>query len=126
MVAPAERRRSEEVRVKLSPALSAEFSAIAEGRGLLPATLAAVALGEYVEQWRLKVQLQRMVALDTSKRLADVMGDEEKIGKAVAFALGDPQVLEMLSQSQRLEAEGAGGSVSGAGPEAAAGGAPAA
>ena len=79
-----------------------------------------------MEQWRLKVQLQRMVALDTSKRLADVMGDEEKIGKAVAFALGDPQVLEMLAQSQRPEAESAGGSVSGAGPEAAAGGAPAA
>lgn len=124
MVAPVERRRSEEVRVKLSPALATEFASIAEGRGLLPATLAAVALGEYVEQWRLKVQLQRMVALDTSKRLAEVMGDEEKIGKAVAIALGDPQLMGMLSQQP--EAEGAGGSVSGAGPEAAAGGAPAA
>jgi len=39
------RRRSVEVRVKLSQGLSDEFSAIAEARGLLPATLAAAALG---------------------------------------------------------------------------------
>ena len=38
-------RRTEELRVKLAPSLAAEFSAIAQGRGVLPATLAALALG---------------------------------------------------------------------------------
>lgn len=126
MVTPVERRRSEEVRVKLSPALATEFAAIAEGRGLLPATLAAVALGEYVEQWRMKAQLQRMVALDGSKRMADAMFNEEKVGEAIAAALGNRELLELIAGSQQPEAENAGGSVSGAGPEAAAGGAPAA
>ena len=55
-------RRTEELRVKLAPALSAEFSAIAQGRGVLPATLAALALGEYVEKYRRDQQLVRLVA----------------------------------------------------------------
>lgn len=120
MVAPAERRRSEEVRVKLSPALATEFAAIAEGRGLLPATLAAVALGEYVEQWRMKVRLQRMVAIDCSKRMADTMFNEEKIGEAIAAALNNPELVGLITGHQQPEAGNAGGSVSGAGPEAAA------
>lgn len=102
MVAPAERRRSEEVRVKLSPALATEFAAIAEGRGLLPATLAAVALGEYVEQWRMEVQLQRMVALDGSKRMADTMFNEEKIGEAIAAALNNPELVGLILGTSSL------------------------
>ena len=59
-------RRTEELRVKLAPSLAAEFSAIAQGRGVLPATLAALALGEYVEKYRRDQQLIKLVAIDSS------------------------------------------------------------
>ena len=62
-------RRTEELRVKLAPSLAAEFSAIAQGRGVLPATLAALALGEYVEKYRRDQQLIKLVAIDSSKRM---------------------------------------------------------
>lgn len=97
------RRRSVEVRVKLSPALSDEFSAIAEGRGLLPATLAAAALGEYVERHRQQASITRMVALDTSKRMADLLTDGDKLGKVIAAAFTDPSVVAMLQDMKATE-----------------------
>lgn len=91
------RRRSVEVRVKLSPALADAFSSIAEARGLLPATLAACALGEYVERYEQQASIARMVALDTSKRMADVFTDEEKLGKLISSAMAHPEVVKLLS-----------------------------
>ncbi len=91
------RRRSVEVRVKLSPALADEFSSIAEGRGLLPATLAAVALGEYVEKHRQNVTIARMVAMDLSKRASAAFADPDALGKAIAVAMSDPQVVANLT-----------------------------
>lgn len=113
-------RRTEELRVKLAPALSAEFSAIAQGRGVLPATLAALALGEYVEKHRRGQQLARLVALDTSKRMSDAMAS----GVFEAFMekmLGDPSILGSVLSVLEPGSVGAGGSGSSAGPEAAAG-----
>lgn len=85
-------RRTEELRVKLAPSLSAEFSAIAQGRGVLPATLAALALGEYVEKHRRDQQLARLVALDTSKRMSDAMSSGVFEASMEKF-LGDPAIL---------------------------------
>ena len=113
-------RRTEELRVKLAPSLSAEFSAIAQGRGVLPATLAALALGEYVEKHRRDQQLARLVALDTSKRMSDAMASgvfEASMGKM----LGDPAILGSVLSVLEPGSVGAGGSGSSAGPEAAAG-----
>lgn len=95
MVENADRRRSVEVRVKLSPALAEEFGAIAAGRGLLPATLAAAAIGEYVEKYRQSLQTNRMVALEMARRMAVI--DEEKIGQAIALAISDPGMRAALS-----------------------------
>lgn len=97
------RRRSVEVRVKLSQALSDEFAAIAEGRGLLPATLAAVALGEYVERHRQQASISRMVALDASKRMSALFTDGEQMGKVIAAALAEPSVLAMLQDIRASE-----------------------
>lgn len=97
------RRRSVEVRVKLSQALSDEFSAIAEGRGLLPATLAAAALGEYVERHRQQASISRMVALDASKRMSDLLTDGDKLGKVIAAALAEPSVVAMLQDIRASE-----------------------
>ena len=73
-------RRTEELRVKLAPSLSAEFSAIAQGRGVLPATLAALALGEYVEKYRRDQQLIKLVAIDSSKRMHDAFASGQFAG----------------------------------------------
>lgn len=97
------RRRSVEVRVKLSQALSDEFSSIAEGRGLLPATLAAAALGEYVERHRQQASISRMVALDASKRMSDLLTDGDKLGKVIAAALAEPSVVAMLQDIRASE-----------------------
>ena len=113
-------RRTEELRVKLAPALSAEFSAIAQGRGVLPATLAALALGEYVEKHRRDQQLVRLVALDTSKRMADAMASGA-FEASMSKMFGDPTMMGALLSVLEPGSVGAGGSGSSAGPEAAAG-----
>ena len=98
MVGTVDRRRSAEIRVKLAPTMAEEFGEIAKARGLLPATLAAAALGEYVEKYRQNLQVQRMVAVDISKRMSDMAFDEDKLGKAIAQAISDPQFLALMSQ----------------------------
>lgn len=113
-------RRTEELRVKLAPSLSAEFSAIAQGRGVLPATLAALALGEYVEKHRRDQQLARLVALDTSKRMSDSMASGV-FEASMEKMLGDPAILGSVLTVLEPGSVGAGGSGSSAGPEAAAG-----
>lgn len=95
-----DRRRSVEVRVKLSPALAEEFSVIAAGRGLLPATLAAVVVGEFVEKYRQNAQLQKMVAIDMSKRFAGGYMGPEVLGKAVADAISNPELIKTLMASE--------------------------
>ena len=100
-----EKRRTEEVRVKLAPALASEFSEIAKARGLLPATLAAVALGEYVEKYRQNAQIARMVAVDASKRMSEWSMNEEALGKAIAQALSDPKLVEIFVGATGPEAE---------------------
>lgn len=97
------RRRSVEVRVKLSQGLSDEFSAIAEARGLLPATLAAAALGEYVERHRQQASISRMVALDASRRIADVFTDADTLGRLMASTLSEPSVVAPINDLKASE-----------------------
>lgn len=110
--------RTAEVRVKLSPEISDSLAAIAAARGLLPATLAAVALGEYVEKTREMAKLNAMVVLDVSKRMSASLTDErmEKLFQSVLT----PECLReiaLIAQSQEGIAGQAGSS---AVPEAAA------
>lgn len=95
----SDRRRSVEVRVKLSPALSERFNSIAERRGLPPATLAAVALGEYVEAQEQKAQLQRMTAIDVSKRSVEMLSNGDVLAGAIKSLASDPAMLALLSSS---------------------------
>ena len=117
-------RRTEELRVKLAPALSAEFSAIAQGRGY-SRPLAALALGEYVERYRRDRHLVQLVALDTSKRMSASFASGQ-FAESMAKVFGDPAMLQGILSVLEPGSVCAGGSGSSAGPEAAAGGAPAA
>jgi len=91
------RRRTVELRLKLAPSIAEEFGAVAASRGLVPATLAAVVLGEYLEAHRHKLQVQRMVAVDMSKRMSDAFSGPDAIGKAIASAMQDPELLAVLA-----------------------------
>ena len=113
-------RRTEELRVKLAPALSAEFSAIAQGRGVLPATLAALALGEYVEKYRRDQQIVKLVAIDSSKRMHAALASGQ-FEQSMAKLFGDPAMMGTLLSVLEPGSVGAGGSGSSAVPEAAAG-----
>jgi len=92
-----QRRRTVEVRVKLSPAMAEEFGSIAADRGALPATLAAIAIGEYVEKVRQNRKLTQMVALDASKRIADAFTPERMVELQKAL-LSDPEVVAVMAQ----------------------------
>lgn len=98
-----DRRRSVEVRVKLSPSLAERFSSIAERRGLAPATLAAVALGEYVEAQDQRLQLQRMSVVDVSRRLSDSLSDPEQLVRLMQQFMSDPAAMALLSQAEGEE-----------------------
>lgn len=93
------RRRTVELRLKLAPTIAEEFGVVAESRGLVPATLAAVVLGEYLEAQRQKLQVQRMVAVDMSKRMSDFSFNEELLGKAIAEAMQNPELLKLMMGS---------------------------
>lgn len=117
--------RSSELRVKLAPSIAEAIGSIAAGRGLLPATLAAVALGEYVEKQSENAKLQRMVVLDVSKRMAESMTDE-RLEKIIGSGIS-PESMAAAAQIFSAAEEGkAGQAGSSAAPEAAASASPAA
>jgi hypothetical protein len=93
------RRRTVELRLKLAPAIAEEFASVAESRGLVPATLAAVVLGEYLEAQRQKLQVQRMVAVDMGKRMSEFSFNEELLGKAIAEAMSNPELLKLFADT---------------------------
>lgn len=110
--------RNVEVRVKLAPSIAEALARIGERRGLLPATLAAAALGEWIERQEQTAQLQRLSVLDAGKRFADSLTDErlEKVFSGVLTA----DVLREIAATAATEGL-AGQGVSSAGPQAAAG-----
>lgn len=115
--------RSVEVRLKLSPEIHSDLSALATRRGLLPASLAAVIVGEYLDKYMEQKQLMSS-ALDANlSRMAQAF-----TGDAFQGLLNSPVFQEitrdMVNQSIQLE-EGSGPTeVSSAGPEDAAQGVP--
>lgn len=110
------RARVAEVRVKLQPELLQQFDQIAQRRGVPAATLAALVIGEYVEKQGEAASLQRLVALDTSKRISDKFSEEDLLK---GFSAMDPEVLRTMF-SAFAETQEAGQAGSSAGPEAAA------
>lgn len=68
-------RRNAEIRVKVDPEMELAIADIAKSRGLPPATLAAVVLGEYVEAYRsrMALQTQAFMTLINSQSLNEAM-----------------------------------------------------
>lgn len=114
--------RNVEVRVKLSPEIHSDLSALATRRGLLPASLAAVIVGEYLDKYMEQKQLMSK-ALDANlTRMADSF-----TGDALQGLLSSPVFQELTRDMvvQSIQTEGVNGrsEVSSAGPQDAAQGA---
>lgn len=97
-------RRNAEIRVKVDPEMEEALSTIAKARGLPPATLAAVVIGEYVEAFRTRRELQRetLMSMIASPSLAESM---ERVMAQTAAAMMTPENLALMS-SQVDEASG--------------------
>jgi len=113
------RGRVAEVRVKLQEDMAGAFGLIAQRRGVPAATLACLVLGEYVGKMEEQGKLQRLVALDASKRLSESF-TEEKIEKLLATVFTPDAIAGVFSVLQQAEEVAAGQAGSSAGPEAAA------
>lgn len=110
------RKRTLEIRIKLSPAMAAEFGHIAESFGMLPASLAAQVVGEYVEQRREKRRLTNLAIAASTKEMMDT----GKLAQAFKQVFSDPEVLKAISQLDSSAGGQAWQAGSSAGPEAAA------
>lgn len=112
--------RNAEVRVKLEPSVADRLNDAARAKGMLPATLAAFVVGDYLEKRDKEARLQELIARDTAGRMLEAFA-----AGSIPFELS-PGTADLLRQVLSLpESEGglAGGTGSSASPEAAAHGA---
>lgn len=116
------RRRTTEVRVKLSPEIAEAFSGYAGQLGVLPATLAALVVGEYVDKRSESARLTRLALLDASKRAAESFTPEALVAAQARLAMEQPElIIAAQAALDRVPMDGVGGKAgSSAVPEAAA------
>ena len=88
------RKRTVEIRVKLSPGIAESFAAIAEVRGILPATLAAVVIGEYIEKKVENTVLQNKVAMHGASLMASSFTPEK-----ISALLTEPGFMDAIASS---------------------------
>ena len=86
MATPPENRRTDSIRVRLSPDMMERFENLASRYGMPPATLCAFAVARFVQTEETNAQLTRMAVLDASRKSADNVNavfSEENIEKAL-------------------------------------------
>ena len=86
MATPPENRRTDSIRVRLSPDMMERFDVLASRYGMPPATLCAFAVARFVQSEEANAQLTRMAVLDASRKSADNVNavfSEENIEKAL-------------------------------------------
>jgi len=106
------RDRVAEVRVKLQEDITGTFGLIAQKHGVPATTLTCLVLDEYVEKMEEQGKLQRLIALNASKKLSESF-TEEKIEKLLATVFTPDTiagVFSVLQQTEEVTAEQAGSS----------------
>jgi len=93
-------RRNAEIRVKVDPEMEMALADIAKARGLPPATLAAVVIGEYVEKYQSNARLQReaMAVMFNSQALSDAM--EKSMQAGLMQSLMNPEFVRMIQEME--------------------------
>jgi hypothetical protein len=67
------RRRTVSIKISVHPDLYRRFDAIAIRRGFPVVSLAAFALGEFVERVEIEQQMQKMVVLEAARRRVEAV-----------------------------------------------------
>lgn len=82
MATAEENRRTDSIRVRLSPEMMERFENLAKRYGMPPATLCAFAVARFVQQEENNMQLTRMAVMDASRRAGDQFDlDDDKLEK---------------------------------------------
>lgn len=89
-----ENKRTDSIRVRLSPDMMERFEVLAKRYGMPPATLCAFAVAQFVQTEENKLSMTRMAVMDASRRAGEQfdMSDEQ-----VERMLG-PMLTEMVKQ----------------------------
>ncbi len=109
MATDQQNRRTDSIRVRLSPEMMGQFEDLASRYGMPSATLCAFAVARFVQQENANVQLARMAVLDISRRAGIGMDMTDEQMERVFSPMLAQLVKEMsLSSLDRVPAFQAG------------------
>lgn len=81
-------RRTDSIRVRLSPDMMGRFEAIAARYGMPPATLCSFAVAEFVQKQEAAVSLSRMAVMDASRKASEAFNfSDEQLEKILGPTL---------------------------------------
>ena len=92
-------RRTGECRVKLSPEMMARLDALATAHGFPMATMAAVAVAEWINSKEQNAKNQKMMMLDMGRQIAGEMG------KVFGVMADSPELLNQAEEVARRAQE---------------------
>lgn len=91
---PLENKRTDSIRVRLSPDMMERFDVLAKAYGMPPATLAAFAIAGFVQAQENNAKMTRMAVLDmVRQQMPEMMGMAESMLEA-----GLPAMQKALAQ----------------------------
>ena len=106
MAIPDENRRTDSIRVRLSPEMMARFEALAKRYGMPPATLCAFAVAQFTQNEENKLSMARMAVMDASRRAGEKFEmDEETMERLFGPMLAEIAMQAALTQ-QNLPLDG--------------------
>lgn len=95
MATADENRRTDSIRVRLSPEMMGRFEALAKRYGMPPATLCAFAVAQFTQNEENKLSMTRMAVMDASRRV----GEQFDMTEETAERLFGPMLSEMVRQA---------------------------
>jgi len=95
MATPAENKRTDSIRVRLSPEMMERFEKLASRYGMPPATLCAFAVARFVQSEESNFSNARMAILDATRRAGENINDEQI---EALLLRGLPGLAQALSQ----------------------------
>jgi predicted DNA-binding protein len=88
MTAVQENRRTDSMRVRLSPEMMERFEALAVRYGMPPATLCAFAIARFVQSEENSLSMSRMAVMEAARRSSDAMNlSPDQLEKVLTPAL---------------------------------------
>lgn len=94
-------KRTDSVRVKLSPEMLDRVEKMAADYGMPAATFCAFAVGDFVRRSEQQAQLGRMAVMDAARRSGDAMDlSDERLERIFSSIL--PEIAKIAAEDKRL------------------------